>query len=100
MLTPTNHQTQCPSCGSPVLLSNAARLQARELGVSCICHSCDCEWMHIEETQPMTTAELAPEPQATEIALESQNAINDRQASDSNVEESGSIYNVQVQYAV
>ena len=81
MLMPISDHTQCPSCGSSVPLSNAARIQAKQLGVSCVCHLCNCEWMYIEDSQPNTTAEALGQTASVQPAPVSEtNLIEDSSA--------------------
>ena len=41
--------TLCPGCDAKLELTLAAKLQAARAGCSCICQSCDHEWVCIQE---------------------------------------------------
>lgn len=76
--------TLCPGCEAKVDLTLAAKLQAPRAGCSCVCSSCEHEWVCIQEwiyraetidhSQPITTPNEHPPVTAQPQTVQQQSA--------------------------
>lgn len=63
MFFPNNGSASCPKCGDEIELPTAAKLQSKQLGVSCECASCSYSWICSNAQEPSPGQDTSEERQ-------------------------------------